>query len=501
VARPDGDRIRDWRRRKGLSIHLLARRAGLAEKTIRRLERNQVETPHPDTIAAVAGALQIRSEDLFSEPSEASSEPLRARTIDGFAGRPTLAVLRFDELSETSDIPYFAAGLVEDLISRLSAWRMLPIIAPASSLNPKLDGLKAADVGRELGARYLVRGSVRRSASELRITVQLADSLSEHTIWAGRFDRPLVDLLRTQDEISQEIMARVGERVSSFESRRAMALAEPELEAWDVCMQGLYYHQRSSLADAQRASELFERATELDPRLALAWVGRAIALLAERRVLGSSTAHLDQAREWAEKATQCDPEFAQAHAVLASICLNLGRLPEAMYAQERALELDPSSASAYVGRGITLSFQGKLVEARDELLRALALDPCSANLPEYLRYLGLCHLLLDRPDEAIVCFRRSIQHRPDIPTSYCDLAAALGLDGQPQEAESLRKQLAASVPNYSAEVVRGWLHNNAVWPPGLRERYFQGLRAAGWNELLESEPPPPDPAQRKPHTG
>jgi len=485
VARPDGERIREWRRRKGLSIHSLARRAGLAEKTVRRLERNQVETPHPDTIAAIAGALQIRSEQLFSDPeSSVDGSGARERTVRGFSGRPTLAVLRFEELCDSDDIPYFAAGLVEDLISRLAAWRLLPIIAPGSSLNPKFDGLSSAEIGRELRARYLVRGSVRRSQTALRITVQLMDSLTEHTIWAGRFDRPLADVLKTQDEISQEIMARVGERVSSFESHRAMALEETELEAWDICMRGWYHSQQSSLEDAQRASTLFRRATELDSHLALAWVGRSVALLAERRVLGSSTQHLDQAREWVERAIQCDPEFAQAHALLATICLNLGRLQEAIYAQERALELDPSSAAAYVGRGVVLSFQGKLEEARDELLRALALDPCSPNLPDYLRYLGLCHILLDHPDEAITCFRRSIQHRPDIPTSYCDLAAALGLDGRAAEAESLRKDLTQHVPSYSSEVLRGWLHNDAVWPPGLRERYFHGLRAAGWDELL-----------------
>ena len=489
MSRPDGARIRERRRRKGLTVRALAERAGIAEKTLRRLERNSVETPHPETIRAVAGALEVDPESLF-EPErpagpDANSAPepellrgLDVRSVPGFSGRPPIAALRFENLSNDPDQQYFADGLVEDLVARLSAWRVLPVIATTSSFEAGLESRPLEEIRARLGARYLVRGSVRRSNGQIRISVKLVDAVNGHQIWAQSFDRHLTDVLLLQDEVSAEIMGRLGAELSTFESRRAIELDDSALQAWDICVRGWWHVRKITLRDTQRALELFERAVAIDPNLALAWVGRAQARVDERRFLGASLPSLQQAREWAERAVQCDPRLAVGHTVLATIRLNLGDLAGASDAIERAIELDPCSPFACLGRAAGLMFMGRPQDALEHVLRAVRLDPCSPNVPDYLRYVGICYLSMDRHDEAARCFERSIQRRPDIEISYWDLAVAYGLAGRLHEAKELRDQMQAAIaePNKA----RSWIQSSVVWPSGLRERYVEGLRAAGW---------------------
>jgi len=501
LARPDGARVRERRRRKGLSLLTLASRAGVAERTLRRLERNHVDNPHPQTIRAIAGALGCDPEELFHplEVAEPTSAPaperplpvsvplpgMEERTVPGFGGRPAIAVLRFENLGSEADQQYFADGLVEDLIARLSAWRVLPVIAGNSSLHVAASSLELEEVGRRLGVRYVLRGSIRRASDRVRIGVQLVDALSGHPIWADRYDRQPVDVLRIQDEIGEAIMARLAGEVSRFEANRAMELSDTQLQAWDVCMRGYAHVRKITLEDAQLALALFEKALGLDAELALAWVGRAHAVMVERRFLGTSAPHLAQAKEWAQRALQCDPRLAQAYSVLATICANLGELPMAALAIEQAIQLDPSSPHAQFGRAAMLAFQGRPQEASDHLLRAMRLDPWSADQADYLRYMALCCLLLDRYEEAAAWGEQSVRLRPDLAIGYCDLAAAYGLLGKLAAVRSMRGRLHSSCRGYSAANIKSWIAQSGFWPPGLSERYFKGLREAGWTELLD----------------
>jgi adenylate cyclase len=496
LARPDGVRIRERRRRKGLSVLTLATRAGVAERTLRRLERNHVDNPHPQTIRAIAGALGVEPEELF-KPLEADAAPeptiplsvplpgMEERTVPGFGGRPAIAVLRFENLGSEADQQYFADGLVEDLIARLSAWRVLPVIAGNSSLHVAAGQLELEEVGRRLGVRYLLRGSIRRAADRMRISVQLVDTLSGHPLWADRYDRQPVDVLRIQDEIGEAIMARLAGEVARFESNRAMELSDTQLQAWDFCMRAYGHVRKITLEDASTAATLFEKALELDPQLALAWVGRAHAVMVERRFLGKPLPYLVQAKEWAQKAIQCDPRLAQAYSVLATICANLGELPMAAIAIEKAIELDPSSPHAQFGRAAMFAFQSRPLDAIEHLIRAMRLDPWSSDQADYLRYMALCCLLLDRYEEAAAWGEQSVRLRPDLAIGYCDLAAAYGLLGRTAAIRATRVRLQSSCRGYSAASIKSWIAQSGFWPPGLSERYFKGLREAGWTELLD----------------
>jgi adenylate cyclase len=466
LARPDGVRIRERRRRKGLSVLTLATRAGVAERTLRRLERNHVDNPHPQTIRAIAGALGVEPEELF-KPLEADAAPeptiplsvplpgMEERTVPGFGGRPAIAVLRFENLGSEADQQYFADGLVEDLIARLSAWRVLPVIAGNSSLHVAAGQLELEEVGRRLGVRYLLRGSIRRAADRMRISVQLVDTLSGHPLWADRYDRQPVDVLRIQDEIGEAIMARLAGEVARFESNRAMELSDTQLQAWDFCMRAYGHVRKITLEDASTAATLFEKALELDPQLALAWVGRAHAVMVERRFLGKPLPYLVQAKEWAQKAIQCDPRLAQAYSVLATICANLGELPMAAIAIEKAIELDPSSPHAQFGRAAMFAFQSRPLDAIEHLIRAMRLDPWSSDQADYLRYMALCCLLLDRYEEAAAWGEQSVRLRPDLAIGYCDLAAAYGLLGRSAAVRATRGRLTSSCrsPRIAPEIV------------------------------------------------
>jgi adenylate cyclase len=497
LARPDGARIRERRRRKGLSVLTLATRAGVAERTLRRLERNHVDNPHPQTIRAIAGALGVEPEELFSPLESDATAPevvppfsptlpgMEERTVPGFGARPAIAVLRFENLGSEPDQQYFADGLVEDLIARLSAWRVLPVIAGNSSLHVAAGSIQVEELGRRLGVRYLLRGSIRRAADRVRIGVQLVDAVSGHPIWADRYDRQPVDVLLIQDEIGEAIMARLAGEVSRFEANRAMELSDTQLQAWDICMRAYGHVRKITPEDAASALRLFEKALEIDPQLALAWVGRAHAVMVERRFLDGPLPHLVQAKEWAQRAIQCDPRLAQAYSVLATICANLGELPMAAVAIEQAIQLDPSSPHAQFGRAAMLAFQRRPQEASEHLIRAMRLDPWSSDQADYLRYMALCCLLLDRYEEAASWGEQSVRLRPDLAIGYCDLAAAYGLLGRANAVRATRARLESCCSNYSASSIKSWISQSGFWPPGLSERYFKGLRTAGWTELLD----------------
>jgi adenylate cyclase len=186
-------------------------------------------------------------------------------------GRAALAVLPFINLSGDPEQEYFSDGLTEDIISALSAWRTFPVIARNSVFMYKGKAVKVQQVAEDLGARYVLEGSVRKGGNRVRITMQLIDAETGHHLWAKKFDRELEDIFDVQDEITQQVAASVAPELEMAEHRRGMGKPTTNPDAWDYYQRGMSaFHRLARDANAE-AREMFERAIALDPSYAQAY--------------------------------------------------------------------------------------------------------------------------------------------------------------------------------------------------------------------------------------
>lgn len=230
-----------------------------------------------DAEVAVATPDVVAPEAVTQQPeSPKTAGASTAVGTGGFEARPAIAVLPFNNMSRDEDQEFFADGIAEDLITALSLWRLFPVIARNSSFTYKGEKIDVKKVGRELGARYVVEGSVRKSGNRLRITAQLIDAESGAHVWAERFDRELEDIFDLQDKITESIVHNVMPEISLAEAERATRVPPANLDAWEYYQRGIWHLYRYTREDTEKAREYFAGALERDPSLSLAASFRAI---------------------------------------------------------------------------------------------------------------------------------------------------------------------------------------------------------------------------------
>jgi len=240
--------------------------------------------------AGVRGKLDIAFDDLGDQSLKNIAEPVHvygiAPVYKGLEGerlgissallhRPAVAVLPFENLSGDPEQEYFADGLTEDIITALSSWRFFPVIARNSTFAYKNKSPDIRQVEKELGARYVIEGSVRKAASRVRVTAQLINADTGHHVWAERFDRDLEDIFDLQDEITGKIAAVVAPELVRAESERSATKRPENLDAWDYCQRGKFLMNEISKSSVNSARGLFEHAVTLDPNFVDAWSGIA----------------------------------------------------------------------------------------------------------------------------------------------------------------------------------------------------------------------------------
>ncbi|MGH9389630.1 MAG: tetratricopeptide repeat protein, partial [Vicinamibacteria bacterium] len=397
-------------------------------------------------------------------------------TVPGFGGRPAIAVLPFDNLSGDSEQEYFADGIVEDLITRLSTWRLFPVIARNSTFVYKGKSTDVKKVSRELGVRYVVEGSVRRAGDRVRITAQLIDATTGHHVWAERYDRELRDIFALQDEITQTIVAALEPALDKVERRRAVRQDPKSLDAWDCIQRGWWHIDQVSREDNAKAKALFQRAIEIDPHFSNAHSALATSYLYE--VLSQWTDNplqsITQALQSAEKSVALSSEDPSGHTVLGMACTVAGQFERGVAEQERAVELNPSSARNYWGLGQALANSGRPQEAIAMLEKAIRLSPNDPRLQVFLFHLAFAHFLLGRYKETIELGKKSLKLRPDQSYVHRILAACYGHLGQAEEGEAALKEAFRIFPGFSIEKSR------LVNPPAFIDRLVAGWRQCGW---------------------
>ena len=455
---------------KGLVNREIASALGIAPATVKRHVSMVIDTlgvsNRTEAVAALHG-LGLESNAVEARPEHA---------VPGFGSRPAIAVLPFDNLSGDPEQDFFADGLVEDLTTGLAAQRWFPVIARNSCFVYKGRSIDVAQVSRQLGARYVVEGSTRRSGSRVRIQVQLIDGASGEHVFAERYDRELTDVFALQDEVVERIVSALQPALFRIEGMRATRRRARDLDAWECVQRGVLLGWDRTLEALVASRRLFQRATELDPTFAAAETCLSGTHIAEL-TLGFSDSPAESAvaaLRHAERAVQLDDRDAAAQFALSGALFVHRRLAEAEAAALRTIELDPSFARAYWGLSFTRRTPGQADEAVALLEKAIRLSPQDPLLPEFRSYLASAHFVARRDAEALSEAGRALILHRESPFAQGLAAAAAAFLGRQDEAERALAILLEIDPHHQPELLR------LYHPELLIDRYVEGLRSAGF---------------------
>ena len=396
--------------------------------------------------------------------------------------KPSLAVLPFTNISDDTKEEYFADGITEDIITELSRFRSLFVIARNSSFTYKGRAANAQEIGRDLGVRYLVEGSVRRVGKRVRVTAQLIESASGRHLWADRYDRELEDIFSLQDEITCTISAAIEPELGNVERERSRLKSPENLDAWDWCQRGLWYMYQETKSGNIEALQQFEQAIKLSPTFAPAYAASAYVLCFD--IINGNKEHSDESIyevfQTANKAIALDNKDAMAHVVLGRINTLQCKHEDSIAEFETAIELNANFADAYHGLGWALTMSGRPEEAGPQFEKAVRLSPYDPRVSSFLEMRAWALVVMRQYEEAAKFARMSVR-RPNADLwAYATLSAALGQLDLRDEARIARDELLKRKPEFSLGFVRRYVYYNKV--PDHLERYIDGLRKAGLPE-------------------
>src|SRR3954467_15222873 len=406
-------------------------------------------------------------------PEDTGQPKLRLSLPD----RPAIAVLPFDNMSGDPGQEYFSDGITEDIITGLSKLRWFFVIARNSSFTYKGKAVHIRQVAAELGVRYVVEGSVRRSGDRVRITAQLNDTATGSHIWAESYDRALTDIFAVQDEITDAIVAAIEPQIYAAENFRSRRKPPSSVDAWDLVMRALSHHWRVTRTDSLAAQALLERAIAIDPNY-----GQALALFATNHMFGVHLgwADLATAAPVAERAAlaaiAADNDDAWAHTALASVYFSTRRLDDSLAEFELALQLNPNFSLAQGYYALALSYSGRWQDAYAATQRAIRQSPRDPSLAIYSGVAAYAKFVGRNYSEAIALAREATRQRGDLSGAYRVLTVAAGMAGQIELARGTLDRLRQTQPNISL----AWIATQLPWKhDDDREHYLEGFRRAG----------------------
>lgn len=390
--------------------------------------------------------------------------------------RPSIAVMPFTSLSGDPDQEYLADGLSEDIILGLSRIKQLFVIARGTCFTYRGKSVDAAQVARELGVRYVLEGSVRRSGGGIRVSAQLVDAARRTPVWAEQFDRRLEQITEVDDEVTEALISALLPALRRAEIEQSRRSAPGDLTAWALVNQAWVWVQ-SDLGDAEtlgRAIDACRDAIRREPEHAFAHAVLALALsLASHRP--DTTARREEADRMIDRALALGPDDPLVHHCHAALLGNLGRTAEGVRAWRRAIDLDPNNAGARAGLGIAQIFLGQSAEALGHIDAALRRSPRDPIAYHWLAYRALALSLLERRDEAEEAAHASTALRP----STVGLGVLCGLRmeaGDEDGAMAIWEKLLERQPGIRAQDV-GRLARALAPDPARGERIERALQA------------------------
>ncbi len=393
--------------------------------------------------------------------------------------KPSIAVLPFTNISGNPDEEYFSDGITEDIITELSRFRSLFVIARNSSFTYKGRAANVQDIGRDLGVRYVVEGSVRRDGKRIRVTAQLIETTTGRHLWADRYDRELEEIFSLQDEITRTIAAAIEPELGNVERERSRRKSPASLDAWDLYQRGLWSMYQETKRGNREALQQFEQSISLNSNFAPAYAASAYVLCFDiiNGYRELSTDAIDEAHQTAKKAIALDDKDAMAHVILGRINLLQCKHEDAIAELETAIQLNPNLADAYHGHGFALTMSGRPEEAVTQFERAIRLSPYDPRVSSFHEMQAWALLVVGRYEEAAHSARIAVR-RPNADLwAYATLSAVLGHLDRLDEAGSARAELLRRMPDFSLGFVRRFVFYNRIL--AHLERYIDGLRKAG----------------------
>jgi TolB-like protein/Flp pilus assembly protein TadD len=374
---------------------------------------------------------------------------------------------------------YFGDGITEDIITLLSKHRWLFVVARNSTFAYKGRAVDVRRVAQELGADYVVEGSVRKAGRRARITAQLLDGATGAHIWAERYDRELEDLFAVQDEVTGAIAARIEPELGELERQRVLRKPTENLDAWDCYHLGLSHMYRFSRESNLEAQRLFRRAIEFDPGFAEAHARLAYCAVLQMVYFDAlpTPGSLDEALALARRAAAIDERDAFAHLSVARVHLARREYDDALAACRLSIELNPTLAQAYCAMGDALSYAGRLEEAIEQFERAIRLSPQDPWRWAFYSYQALAYIFLGRYEQAVERARAALRVPNCQYWTNAHLAAALGHLDRAAEARAAVEELLQRKPDFSIRYATE--HLFYIDDARQLERYLDGLRKAG----------------------
>jgi TolB-like protein/class 3 adenylate cyclase/Flp pilus assembly protein TadD len=397
------------------------------------------------------GFFLVRNPGPSEVPVTAAAPSLVGGTIDPSraASRLSLVVLPFDNLSGDPDQEYFADGLTEDLTADLSRIDGSFVIARNTAFTYKNKPVDIRQIGRDLGVRYVLEGSVRRSGDLMRVNAQLIDAETGAHLWADRFDRARADMIAMQNEITAGIASALRVKLIDIESRRGQRERPGNPNATDLAMRGWALIYASQTKDNNVAARrLFEAALKVDPQVVSALTGLGFTHIRDviNRWTDAYGDHLQRADELIGRAIAMTPDNAQAHQYNALLRRAQRRNQEAIVAAERAATLNRNLAAAYTEMGWNWALLGQPEKTEAYVKQGIRLSPRDPFLVYWLLYIGVAQLHQGQDAAALETFQRAIDADPGFPSSYGWLAAAYLFTGREAEAREPMERWLRAVP-------------------------------------------------------
>ena len=396
------------------------------------------------------------------------------------AGHLSIVVLPFANLSGDPTQDYFADGITENLTTDLSRLSGSFVIARNTAFTYKGKNVDAKEIGKELGVRYVLEGSVQRDQNQVRVNAQLIDAESGGHLWAERFDKPLSNLFTMQDDIVASLASQLGAELITNEARRAEQTPAPD--SMDLYLQGMaWLNKGRNPDDIARARGFFERALALDPDNLNAALGKAAAdfQVVVSYSVDDRTERIHSVEANLNRVLSQSPNNAWAHDLMGRILAQTNRPAQAIEEFNRALSLNPNFAAAHAVTGLAKLYEGHPEETERHELEALRVSPRDTNANLWVSWMGLAKLHLGAYEDALNLYRRSMDLNPNYPNGRLYLAATLVELGRLDEARAEVKAALALDPNFTLRRYRDAAQSdNPVFLKG-RERIIEDMRKAG----------------------
>jgi adenylate cyclase len=447
-----GDVVYDEARIYGDGINVAARLEGIAEAGGICVSSKVYDE--------INGRVELEFEDIGAQQLKNIARPVHAYHVrlngiprpaaaPALPEKPSIAVLPFQNMSGDPEQEYFADGMTEDLITDLSKVSGLFVIARNSTFAYKGKAADMKRVGRELGVRHVLEGSVRKSGNRVRITAQLIDAGSGGHLWADRFDRELTDIFATQDEVVEKIVAALSVTLTRGEEKRLGQRGTSNVAAYETWLRAREFLTRGTRDSVVQARAMYRQAIALDPQFPAPHAGLALSAISE---YVSDWTHdpaqtLDEAESWARGAVELNDQDPVSHMALGHVMIWRRDLEGALAQFRRALALDPNFAQGHTAVGMALMYAGRAAEALEPIATAMRLDPHYSSI--VLHILAQANFSLGEFETAAGLLAERIRRFPATDASRMLLASCYGHLGRLEEARSAWAELLKVNPDFS----------------------------------------------------